>query len=309
MSSPANRTALRAEENRPAPPSQQVSARAVTGAHPVQPLPQRLRAGQVAGRACQLPAQGIQLGLGHLQRPQVQARPPAAAGDSCRRRSSRSGASPGGPGPAPRASRVAPCVEQHRARRWTHAGVARAAADEQQLQQHRHFQDVLQRHQRREKTLRQAGTRRRASSRPVGLRRCRPRAARGVGRSAACACAPAPASHGQRTAARCTPRTLNATSGTRFEPFQRGPQMLAGRRAGSDLQTTSLVARSIVEVIRFADIDPAHDSDQQSTSATDCHTTWRAVRAGPISRLRRCSSAASPAAAMPPAASSSQRRT
>jgi hypothetical protein len=31
MSSPANRTALRAEVNRPAPPSQQVSASAVMG--------------------------------------------------------------------------------------------------------------------------------------------------------------------------------------------------------------------------------------------------------------------------------------
>src|ERR1019366_3500493 len=34
MSSPANRTALRAEVNRPAPPSQQVSASAVTGPTP-----------------------------------------------------------------------------------------------------------------------------------------------------------------------------------------------------------------------------------------------------------------------------------
>jgi hypothetical protein len=34
MSSPANRTALREEENRPAPPSQQVSASAVTGPTP-----------------------------------------------------------------------------------------------------------------------------------------------------------------------------------------------------------------------------------------------------------------------------------
>ena len=34
MSSPANRTALREEENRPAPPSQQVSASAVAGPTP-----------------------------------------------------------------------------------------------------------------------------------------------------------------------------------------------------------------------------------------------------------------------------------
>ena len=34
MSSPANRTALREEENRPAPPSQQVIARPVTGPTP-----------------------------------------------------------------------------------------------------------------------------------------------------------------------------------------------------------------------------------------------------------------------------------
>ena len=34
MSSPANRTAWREEENRPAPPSQQVSASAVTGPAP-----------------------------------------------------------------------------------------------------------------------------------------------------------------------------------------------------------------------------------------------------------------------------------
>jgi len=34
MSSPANRTALREEENRPAPPSQQVSASAANGPAP-----------------------------------------------------------------------------------------------------------------------------------------------------------------------------------------------------------------------------------------------------------------------------------
>jgi hypothetical protein len=34
MSSPVNRTALAEEENRPAPPSQQVSASAVTGPAP-----------------------------------------------------------------------------------------------------------------------------------------------------------------------------------------------------------------------------------------------------------------------------------
>ena len=78
MSSPANRTALREEENRPAPPSQQVIASAVTGPTPYSRAastlaPVRLRA------ACQQPVpQHVQAGLqrgehaqggGHLQLP------------------------------------------------------------------------------------------------------------------------------------------------------------------------------------------------------------------------------------------------
>ena len=70
MSSPVNRTALREEENRSAPPSQQVSASAVTGPTPVQPRGQHLGAGQLPGRSGQLVPQlvhpGLQ-GLEHLQ--------------------------------------------------------------------------------------------------------------------------------------------------------------------------------------------------------------------------------------------------
>ena len=70
MSSPANRTAWREEENRPAPASQQVIASAVTGPAPLQPGGQRLGAGQVPGRAGQLVPDHVQPGLqriDHLQ--------------------------------------------------------------------------------------------------------------------------------------------------------------------------------------------------------------------------------------------------
>jgi hypothetical protein len=49
MSSPANRTALRAEENRPAPASQEVIASAVTGLTPYSRPARVLAAGQARG--------------------------------------------------------------------------------------------------------------------------------------------------------------------------------------------------------------------------------------------------------------------
>jgi hypothetical protein len=70
MSSPANRTALREEENRPSPASQQVIASAVTGPAPYTPRGQDLRAGQVPGGIQQLVPQHVQPGFqrgGHLQ--------------------------------------------------------------------------------------------------------------------------------------------------------------------------------------------------------------------------------------------------
>ena len=78
MSSPANRTALRADENRPAPPSQQVSASAVMGPDPVQPGGEHSGTGQVPGRIQQLRTHGIEMcfqrgqdlqGRGDLQLP------------------------------------------------------------------------------------------------------------------------------------------------------------------------------------------------------------------------------------------------
>ena len=62
MSSPANRTALREEENRPAPPSQQVMASAVTGPTPYSRAARTRRAGQVPGGVQQLAAQLLQAG-------------------------------------------------------------------------------------------------------------------------------------------------------------------------------------------------------------------------------------------------------
>ena len=63
MSSPVNRTALREEENRSAPPSQQVSANAVTGPTPYSRAARTFRAGQVPGRGQQPVPQHIQAGL------------------------------------------------------------------------------------------------------------------------------------------------------------------------------------------------------------------------------------------------------
>ena len=67
MSSPANRTAWREEENRPAPPSQQVIASAAKRPDPVQPLGQHLGAGQVPGGVQQLVPQLVQPGLQRLE--------------------------------------------------------------------------------------------------------------------------------------------------------------------------------------------------------------------------------------------------
>jgi hypothetical protein len=63
MSSPVNRTALREEENRSAPPSQQVSANAVTGPTPYSRAARTFRAGQVPGRGQHLFAQRLHAGL------------------------------------------------------------------------------------------------------------------------------------------------------------------------------------------------------------------------------------------------------
>ena len=71
MSSPVNRTALREQENRSAPASQQVSASAVTGPTPYSRAGEYLRVGQVRGGLPQLVAQRAQPGFGggeHVQR-------------------------------------------------------------------------------------------------------------------------------------------------------------------------------------------------------------------------------------------------
>ena len=62
-SSPANRTALREEENRRAPPSQQVIASPVTGPTPYSRSASDLRAGQVPGGSQQPAPQHVQAGL------------------------------------------------------------------------------------------------------------------------------------------------------------------------------------------------------------------------------------------------------
>ena len=66
MSSPANRTAWREEENRPAPASQQVIASAVTGPTPYSRAASDLGAGQVPGRVQQLVPHRVQPGLQRL---------------------------------------------------------------------------------------------------------------------------------------------------------------------------------------------------------------------------------------------------
>jgi hypothetical protein len=63
MSSPVNRTALRGEENRPSPPSQQVSASALTGPAPYSWAASTLRAQQVPGGIAELAVQRAQPGL------------------------------------------------------------------------------------------------------------------------------------------------------------------------------------------------------------------------------------------------------
>ena len=71
MSSPANRTAWREEENRPAPASQQVIASPVTGPTPYSRAASDLGAGQVPGGIEQLVPHRVQPGLqrvDHLQR-------------------------------------------------------------------------------------------------------------------------------------------------------------------------------------------------------------------------------------------------
>ena len=77
-SSPANRTALREEENRPAPPSQQVIASAVTGPTPYSRSASTLAPGQAPGGVQQPVPHHVQPGLqrvehlqggGHLQLP------------------------------------------------------------------------------------------------------------------------------------------------------------------------------------------------------------------------------------------------
>ena len=70
MSSPANRTAWREEENRPAPASQQVIASAVTGPTPYSRAASDLGPGQVPGGVQQLVPHHVQPGLqrvDHLQ--------------------------------------------------------------------------------------------------------------------------------------------------------------------------------------------------------------------------------------------------
>jgi len=70
MPSPANRTALREEENRPCPASQQVSASAVTGPAPYSLAARTPGAGQVPGSIEQFAAQRVQPALdggGHVQ--------------------------------------------------------------------------------------------------------------------------------------------------------------------------------------------------------------------------------------------------
>jgi hypothetical protein len=70
MSSPANRTALREEENRPAPASQQIIASAVTGPTPYSRAARTFAPGQVPGGGQQLVPHDLQRGLqgtGHLQ--------------------------------------------------------------------------------------------------------------------------------------------------------------------------------------------------------------------------------------------------
>ena len=207
-SSPANRTALRAEENRPAPPSQQVSASAVTGPTPYSRCRQDLRAGQVPGRVQQPCRTASRRASSAASMSRAVATCSCPAGDSCAAASARSSghalarcaarprpaaARPGGTAPRGCAATQAVCS---RRRSWY------------SLQQRPALQDV----RRRDPALRQPALGQQlpqvpgvglvglgvplAAARRTRCRPARPTCARDPGRR------PAPRRH---TATRCTP--------------------------------------------------------------------------------------------------------
>ena len=140
-SSPANRTALREEENRPAPPSQQVIASAAKGPTPYSRAARTLRTGQVPGLGQQLVPHRVQPGLQrleHLQRGgdlQLPGRRQAGGRDIPQRGQARPGAQR-----APAQGRGA-LVEQHRVDPL-HPGGVLAAQVMVGLQQRAAFQDA-----------------------------------------------------------------------------------------------------------------------------------------------------------------------